>query len=122
MRSTFRWFVGVVSCSFVLSACSRNDPANTVTAEDKRAFDSASPEVKQLWTGALESAKTNGYVDCQNQLNLLLQADITPEQKAAALREGRTMSDKLMAAADKGDPAAKEALQQLQTHPRARGR
>ena len=122
MSLTLRWLVLVVGCCFLLSACGKKDPANAVTAEDMRAFDGATPEVKQLWTGALESAKTNGYVDCQNQLNLLLQAELTPEQRGAALREGRTMGDKLMAAADKGDPAAKEALQQLQSHPRSRGR
>ncbi len=89
-------------------------------AVNPTAFDKAPPEIKQMWDTALASDKTNNFVTAEVMLYRLLRQDITPEQKEAVAGAIASVKDHLGAALEKGDPAAKEALAELQRHPPTR--
>ncbi len=88
-----------------------------LSAGDKKAFEKAPPEVKQVWDRVLEADRTNGYVVAQNLLYRLSQQPLLPEQKDAVSNETAVVSKRLYDAAEKGDAAALAAIQQLRRNP-----
>jgi hypothetical protein len=46
----------------------------------------------------------------------LMREDLTPEQQAIVAKLSTSLNDRMFAAADKGDPAAKAAVQELRQH------
>ena len=129
-RSSTRWaltdaslYLGFASILllFVLTACSRSGGTG-LTERENRAFDSASPELKQTWAAALEAGKTNDYVGAQTLLYGLLSQQLTPEQQKAVQDETTVVRNNLSAAVQRGDPAAQAALQQLRQNPPNRQR
>jgi hypothetical protein len=88
-----------------------------VNADDVRAFDKASPELKQMWQTALEAGKTNNYVTAEMVLYRLLRPELTPEQRDAISRQLTDLTERLNEAVTKGDPAAKAAVEELHRNP-----
>ncbi len=93
-----------------------------LSSADQAAFDQATPEVKAAWIQASEAVKTNGYVTAYNLFYDLGSADLTAEQKQAVIKASTALNEQLLAAVDKGDPAAQEALAEMRSHPPSRKR
>ncbi len=70
-----------------------------------------------MWDGALAADQTNNFVAAEILLYRLLKQDISPEQKEAVARTIGSVKDHLSAAVQSGDPAAKEAVAELQRNP-----
>ena len=100
----------------LLSACtggSTQDPRK-LSAKHNQAFASAEPQTKAMWDMASDAIKTNGYVVAMQALQALVeQTNITPAQVTAAQVTVTAVSDKMYAAANSGDAAAQEAIQEL---------
>ncbi len=111
--------VGLLLGAVLLAGCGREGgPAPT----NPGAFDTASPEMRQSWTLALEASRTNDYVKAQALLFALLRQQPTPEQTLAIQKQIAVSRQSLEAAVEKGDPAAQAALQQLRQNPPNRSR
>lgn len=105
----------------VLGGCKKSSPIGPVAA-DFKAFDSATPEVKQVWQAALEADHTNDYAKGLTLYYSLLGGDITPEQREAVAKLSTGLNQRLLDAVQKGDAAAQAALQELRQGARNRGR
>jgi len=114
---TVQWFAPLVL--LLLAGCGEKGPGK-LSAKDEAAFDQATPEVKQMWTKASEASKANDYTTAYNLYYELVNTGLSPEQKAALSKANAALNDRLMAALDKGDPAAQQALQEMKAHPPAR--
>lgn len=102
----------VVSIGLVLVSCGPNPQA--AASRGEKVFHSASPEAKALWTEATLSVKTNGYAPALISLGKLhALPGLTPEQTKAVEETSAAVSAKMYAAANKGDPAATQALEDL---------
>ncbi len=99
-----------------VSGCGRSsakDP-NKVGSQYRKVFQTADPQVKECWDTAMDAMKTNGYASATLALqNLLQQTNVTPEQTQAAHETVVAVSDKMYEAANKGDAAAQQAIQEL---------
>lgn len=85
-----------------------------VTAEQNKAFDSAPAEVKQTWEKALAADKANDYVNAAAALDSLRKMTLSDQQSQALEAERAAFGERLMQAAEKGDPAAVQAVQNSQ--------
>lgn len=64
---------------------------------------------------AIAAAKTNGYVTAILTLKQLQrETNLTPEQAKAVTETLTALNDQMFKAAGKGDPNAKQAVEQLQ--------
>ena len=84
---------------------------------DPRAFDKATPEVKQVWERALEADRTNVYVVAQMLLYGLSRQQLPPEQQDAVTRQTSAINKRMYDAAEKGDAAAMDAIRELRRNP-----
>jgi predicted small lipoprotein YifL len=114
MRFTLAW----AALMLMLAACGRKGPAPA----NPNAFDKAAPEIKQIWDAALTADKTNGYYASQALLFRLLQQPLAPEQQEAANQQLTATKARFTAALEKGDPAAKSALDEMRRNPPNRQR
>jgi predicted small lipoprotein YifL len=105
----------------LLSGCGHKN-ATQLTPAQAAAFDQASPEVKRMWNEASEASRTNGYVTAYNLYYELVNADLSPEQKEAVAKANTSLNERLLAAVNKGDPAAQQAIQEMRQHPSSRKR
>lgn len=112
--------IAAALASLALAGCSRK-PAG-LTPKEKQVFDSAPPEVKQNWDAALAAEKANDYVASLSLFNELLQQNLSPEQRDAASKEMTALNQRMYDAANKGDAAAKKAVEDLQHNPPNRRR
>jgi hypothetical protein len=90
-----------------------NKGNSTGPAAEIKAFDTASPEVKQVWQAALEADRTNGYAAALTIYYSMLREDLTPEQRDAVGRVSTSLKQRLSDAAQKGDAGAQAALQEF---------
>ena len=96
----------------VLLGCGAS-PGSSANRADS-ALRSASPDVKAGWEKAKAAIAVNDYVTATTNLqNLFAAPGLTPEQKQAIQQTATAVSDQLYAAANRGDPAAKQAIQDL---------
>lgn len=101
--------IGFVVATLGLVACKKAAPTGEV-------FASASTELKTAWNGADAAMKTNGYAAAILQLQMLrANPTLTPEQQQAVDAKSTAISDQMYAAANKDDPAAKQALLDLKS-------
>ncbi len=114
MKRTF-WFLALAA-PLLAAGCSQK-AGPTLSAGDKQAFDKGPPELKQVWERALAADRTNDYVVAQNLLYRLAQQPLLPEQRVAVSNETAVVSKRLYDAAEKGDDAALNAIQQLRRNP-----
>jgi hypothetical protein len=89
----------------------------TYTPVDSAAFDSANPEIKQMWDLALEQAGTNGFSPAVLTLRLLARENITPEQYAALRNASLNYEDQLRKQAAAGDEDAKKEMERIGVSP-----
>ena len=94
------------------AGCKQSGPAGPTTS-DTKAFDSAPPEVKQMWQAALAADHTNDYAGGITLYYSLMREDLTPEQQAVVAKLSTNLKQRMSDAADKGDSAAKAAVQEL---------
>ena len=119
MKILYRLAPLALGVLFVMAGCGQKG-LGKLSAKDEASFDQAAPEVKQMWTKASEASKANDYTTAYNLYYELVNMELTPEQKAAVSKANVALNDRLMAALDKGDPAAQQALQEMKSHPPAR--
>ncbi len=108
-------FMLVGVAGVVSFGCGAKDP-NAVGSRNAKVFASADPQTKEQWGTALTAMKTNGYVIATLSLQALAQqTNLTPEQLQAVHETVASVADQMFAAANKGDQAAVQAIQQLRT-------
>jgi hypothetical protein len=105
-----------ISLAFVavllVGGCKKSGSAGPGAAEAK-AFETATPEVKQVWQAALEADHTNDYAKGLTLYYSLLSEQLTPEQREAVGMLSTGLKNRMTDAVEKGDPSAQAALQQL---------
>jgi hypothetical protein len=104
-------FAAVLLCA----GCKKSGTAGPAAAEIK-AFDTAPPEVKQMWQAAVAADHTNDYAAGITLYYSLMREELTPEQQAVVAKLSTNLKQRMSDAADKGDPAAQAALQELRRH------
>jgi hypothetical protein len=92
------------------------------TAADIKAFDTSTPELKQVWQAALDADRTNDYAKGLSLYYSLLSENLPPEQHDAVARLSTGLNQRLSDAAAKGDASAQAALQELRQSARNRSR
>ena len=108
----------VVVIAVAVSACGKK--GSHLPAGDKRAFDKATPEIKELWTQALEAERTNDYYRAQVLLFEIVQRKPSDQEVEAAKAQMTLGLQKMRDAASKGDPAAKAAFDEFRQNPPGR--
>ena len=93
--------------------CGCGPGSSKVGSADLKAFDSASPELKELWQQSQAAAGTNDYVQAILALRALMPRDLSPEQRAAVETAMGAYDAKLARAAAHGDAEAQKALETL---------
>jgi len=106
----------LMSC-IVLAGCGRG-----ASGSGSSGFNGAPPELKAAWDAAVAADKTNDYVPAVlGYKEILLQRDqLSPGQVKAVEEASNKLFQRLVEASAKGDPAAKQALSQLQPTPPGR--
>jgi hypothetical protein len=104
-------FAAVLLCG----GCKKNS-ATGPTTSDIKAFDTATPEVKQVWQTALQADRTNDYAGGITLYFSLMREDLTPAQQEVVAKLSTSLKQRLSDAAQKGDPAAQAAVQELRQH------
>ncbi|MGO8927349.1 MAG: hypothetical protein ACLQU3_10730 [Limisphaerales bacterium] len=86
-------------------------------------FSNAAPELKEAWDKAVAADKANDYVPAVlGYKQILLQRDdLSPSQVKAVEEASSKLFQRLVDASTKGDPAARQALSQLQPTRRGPG-
>jgi hypothetical protein len=80
----------------------------------EKAFNTAPPELKAQWDTALNALKSKDYSVALGTLNQIAVVTNLGPQQAEAVREVSTaVSDEMYDAANKGDPKAKQAIEDL---------
>ena len=118
MKSIFMISLAVATV-LVVGGCKQSSSTGPGAAEVK-AFETATPEVKQIWQTALEADHTNDYAKGLTLYYSLLSENLTPEQREAVGKLSTGLKQRMSDAAEKGDASAQAAVQQLQQ--RAPGR
>jgi hypothetical protein len=103
--------------ALVMAGCSKN--AASLGSSNAKLFATAPAPIKAEWDKATAAIATNGYAAAILSLKNLQAQSLTPEQTKAINDTVTAVSDQMYAAANKGDAAAKQALQDLR---RATGR
>lgn len=88
-------------------------------ASGSSGFNGAPPELKAAWDRAVAADKTNDYVPAVlGYKQILLQRDqLSPSQVKVVEAASGKLFQRLVDASTRGDPAAKQALSQLQPAP-----
>ena len=98
------------------------EKASSLTKADQQAFEKASPELKQSWDKLLAADKANDYVAALSISQYLLTQPLSEQQRQAVSTEMTAVNQRLFDAAAKGDPAARNALEELRKNPPNRRR
>ena len=95
----------------LFSGCGPGSPK--VSPTDLKAFDSASPELKERWMQAQAAGGTNDYVQAILALRSLMPLNLSSDQRKAVENAISACDAKMMKAVERGDPAAQKALETL---------
>ena len=94
------------------AGCSKAKSRDAVV--NANVFETASPQLKSDWEKIISASATNGYVvailTCRK---LQAQPDLAADQRAAVDQAMTDTSNRMTAAADKGDQAAAAAIAEL---------
>ena len=118
MRGWFNWSLALVAGVGMAAGCG----AKKAPTADAKVFAEAPVEIKQAWDEASTADRTNGYAPAQTLYYALMREKLTPEQRQAVNQASTALNDRLTAALQKGDPAAKAALAELRSNPPNRPR
>lgn len=100
------------------TGCGRQEPPPPMAVEEvpktlQGAFDKAGGDTKAAADQAMEAMKNDQQAVALDVLEkLAMQAELSPEQREAAARSALAVRQKILEAAEKGDAAAKEFLEQ----------
>ena len=99
-------FVALAAAALLLTGCGgknlKSDPA---------VFKNASAELKQLWADSEKAASANDYAAAKAAYVSLLRQPLTTEQAETVSAALAALRQRMDAAAMKGDPAAKKAIE-----------
>jgi hypothetical protein len=112
--------IAISIIAIAVGACGKKKAVGELPATSARAFDNATPEIKDLWIQALEADKTNDYYRAEVLLFEILRQKPAEEQMAAAKDEMTLVHQRMKDGLAKGDPAAKAAFEQYQAVPPSR--
>ncbi len=100
--------VGLLACG-IFFGCAKK------SAEGSQAFGHAAPEIKQVWDKAVADDKANDYVAAVTGYHSLLvqRTNLTVDQLAAVNGAALAINQRLYAAVNSGDDAAKDASTKL---------
>lgn len=112
MRKLVNGIAIVAFAGLVLSGCGGN-PKSAAARGDK-AFQSAPAEIKSAWDTAKKAIQANDYATAITTLqNLTTNQTLSADQNHALQETATAVSDQMYAAANKGDPKAKQAIDDL---------
>jgi hypothetical protein len=98
--------------AFLLANCGASP--NSAAARGEKAFSSAPAETRTFWMMATTAIRTNDLALALATLGKLHSTQgLTPEQTKAVEATSTALSDRLYSAANRGDPNAKRALDDL---------
>ena len=103
--------------AFLVDGCGKGG-----AGASSQVFDQTAPEIKTLWEQGTAADKSNDYYSASTNYNQLvaLESKLTPAQFEAVTAASRALMQRLTAAADGGDAAAKQALAKLMAAQRGR--
>jgi len=106
----------LIGCS-VLAGCGQG-----ASGSKSSGFNGAPPEIRAAWDAAVAADKTNDFVSAVlGYKEVISQRDqLSPGQVKTVEEASSQLFQRLVATAAKGDPAAKQALTQLQPAPPGR--
>jgi len=107
-------------CAGLLFGCGQS--GNKLTSADAKAFDSATPELKEKWQKAQSAITTNDYVGAIVTLRAMANAALSKPQVEAVRNALSSYDAKMMKAVDRGDPAAEKAFETLRSPTTQMGR
>ena len=119
MKAAFRLSL-LTTIVLILVGC--GDKRKNSGVNNTRAFANSSTEVQQTWEKALQADKSNDYVAAETSLYWLTRQTLTADQKQAVANQLTAVNQRLTEALEKGDPAARAALQELRSNPPNRQR
>ena len=96
----------------MFSGCDNHQTLN-LTSTESQAFDSAPADVKEAWKNAVVADTGNDYVNAQKLLDGLKQMQLSDQQKKTLDAETAAFHLRLWQAAEKNDPAAVKAAQEI---------
>jgi hypothetical protein len=103
--------LALISLSLLLVGCKKD--AKSVGSGNNKLFASAPAPLKADWEQANAAMATNGYFTAFAALKNLQQQSLSPEQLKAVNDTVTAVNDQMYEAANKGDAAAKQAIQDL---------
>ena len=105
--------VALASGFLLLAGCGRSSSGSLASTHEKE-FKSATGEVKAAWDTVVAGVKANDYAATLTAVaKLANNPALTPEQSKALSETATAVSDEMYDKANKGDEAAKQALQTL---------
>ena len=110
-RHNAGWMGLLLAAGIALAGCGKGGSGTGGSG-----FDNASPEIKAAWDKAVAADKANDYVPAVlGYKQILLQRDQLSEGQAKAVEDASgKLFQRLVEASSKDDPAARQALSQLQ--------
>ena len=99
----------------IIAGCSKND-ASSIAASHSDLFPAG--QLKENWNAAMTAMQTNGYVAAMNALNKCRAENPNLNQLNAINDTVRKLNDQMIAAAEKGDINASNALKQIMNQSR----
>jgi len=116
-RNHAGWMVVVLAVGLVLAGCGKGG-----SGAGGSSFNNAAPEIKATWDKAVAADQTNDYVPAVlGYKQVLHQRDqLSPGQLKAVEEASIKLSQRLVEASSKGDPAAQQALATMRDMERAR--
>jgi hypothetical protein len=105
------WLAGLLLVvATLVTGCSKGG-----AQADARAFAKASPEIKADWERAVAADKANDYFAASTAYARIVRQEtqLTPAQFQTALEASRLLAQRMSAAAEQGDGAAREAMRKL---------
>jgi hypothetical protein len=103
----------VLLALIMLTAAGCGERGVKLSSAQSKAFDNAPAEAQQAWAKALAADKANDYVNAQTLLDSLKQRSLSEPQQQALDTERAAFGQRLWQAAEKNDPAAVKAVQEI---------
>lgn len=111
IKKRFLYVPCLAGLILLLAGCGSKGPKPN--SGDMKAFDNAPANVKQIWDKALAAEQDKDYATVQESLDSLGKMELTDSQKQAANARLFAFQQKLWQAAEKGDPMAVKAVQEI---------
>jgi predicted small lipoprotein YifL len=110
LKKNLIWLAVCLLTTFMLVSCGKKGGQAS-----PQSFDKVAPEIKADWDTAVAADKANDYFTASTSYAKVIrqQSNLTPKQFDSVLAASQALMQRLTAAADSGDAAAKQALAQL---------